>query len=177
MYRKTKINVYVVWIFTCRRKRRSRGSNFQHSRAPDFSVKLNFLHFFHIFTIATISAALCGSPAHVLCGTSSHTNVMSSAGQHTYSSQLNSWNSPASTHKLTFLFTRPKARPQTCGQLVHTHTKCGFPQQQVRELLKIDETFFLKLRYGLTRLRSISALNFLLFEKIFILFIVHEGKK
>ena len=72
------------------------------------------------------SAALCGCGTRallVLCGcTSSHTNV-SSAG-HTYSSQFNSsnsWNSHARAHKLTFHFTRPKARPHICGQLAHTH--------------------------------------------------------
>ena len=118
-----KLMYICSWIFTCRRKRRSRGSNFQHSRAPDFSVKLNFLHVFHISTIlATISAALCGYPAHALCRASSHTNVMSSAGQHTYSSQLNSWNSPRKHEQADLSLYTPKSAPANLRSACTAHT-------------------------------------------------------
>ena len=126
MYRKTKINVYVVWIFTCRRKRRSRGSNFQHSRAPDFSVKLHSPLFPHFYE-SDDRPHCAGLPHTQLCGPPrTHERVVTGRSTHTYSSQqFNSWS------KLTFHFTRPKARPHICGQLAHTpsvgsrSSRCG----------------------------------------------------
>ena len=170
-YRKTKINVYVVGFLPVDANGGvavviSSIAELQIFREIEFSTFSTFLR-------ERRSAALCGSPAHAIVRTSSHTRTCR--------------HRPVNTHifvatiqqleQADLSFHTPKSAPAYLRSAC-THTKCGFPQQQVRELFEIDETFFFQTPVRGRDFRSISALKFLLlFEKILKSYSYTRGKK
>ena len=113
-----------------------------------------------------------GLPHTQLCGPPrTHERVVTGRSTHTYSSQqFNSWS------KLTFHFTRPKARPHICGQLAHTPS-AGSRSSRCGNSLKLTRHFFFKLRYGDETFARFPPSNFYYYLKKFLNLIHTRGEK